>query len=47
MPIIWLSDYFYGIINPFFREYYISEQEHLIEYMQGEEEKLRKLKGRK
>lgn len=47
MPIIWLSDYLYGIINPYFREYYISVQENLVEYMQGEEEKLRKLKGRK
>lgn len=47
MPIVWLSDYLYGIINPHFREYYLSVQENLVEYMQGEEEKLRKLKGRK
>lgn len=39
MPFIWLMDYFYGIINPHFRETYSAVQENLTEYMQEYEDK--------
>ena len=39
MPFIWLMDYFYGIINPHFREAYLAVQENLTEYMQEYEDK--------
>ncbi len=40
MPLIWLMDYLYGIINPYFRESYLAVQEKLTEYMQKEQDRM-------
>ena len=33
MPLIWIMDYLYGIINPNFRELYLAVQENLTKFM--------------
>ena len=45
MPFIWLMDYFYGIINPHFREAYLEVQENLTGHMQEYEDKKWRMKS--
>lgn len=41
MPFVWLMDYFYGIINPDFREIYLSFEESLTKFLIEERERPR------
>ena len=45
MPFVWLMDYFYGMINPDFREIYINFEENLTTYLLEQQEQSKEVEN--